>query len=301
MTNYSSIPESLRSVKQWVCFKLVWNVDKNKFDKIPYNPAGYRAKANDPNTWADYETAAAAAGRGLYDGIGIELDNGICGIDLDHVVNPDGSLTAEAADIIQTMNSYTEYSISGTGIHILFTGRIPDQDRRNGSVEMYSNGRYLTITGNIIGSPAVNERTAEAAAVHDKYIKRVPAAPERPPKQAQQPPRTGIISKGNLLFKMINSAAGASIRALWDGDISAYVDPKTHETDHSRADQALTNHLAYWCNGDREQMDVMFRCSALMRPKWDEQHGSITYGQLTINKALETFVPYIPERKETHR
>jgi hypothetical protein len=34
-------------------------------------------------------------------------------------------------------------------------------------------------------------------------------------------------------------------------------------------------------------MDRMFRKSGLMRPKWDEYRGKMTYGELTIGKALE--------------
>ena len=136
--------------------------------------------------------------------------------------------------------------------------------------------------------PALHERTAAAATVHRKYIQRVPSAqPQKPPQQ----PRTGIISSSNLLYKMINSAAGTAIRALWDGDINAY------GNDQSRADIALMNHLAYWTNGNREQMDSVFRSSGLMRDKWNEQRGISTYGQMTIDKALEDFKPYQPQPK----
>ena len=292
MINYSNVPPELRQLHLWVNFKLVWNADKNKNDKLPYNPAtGQAAKVNDITTWTTFDTAVQAVQRGTYDGIGIMLYGGICGIDIDHCIDSNGTLTAAAADIIETMNSYTEYSPSGSGIHILFCGSIPDKDRRNGSIEMYNTGRYLTVTGNTIGSPALHERTAEAAAVHKKYIQRVPSAqPTQPPQQ----PRTGIISSSNLLYRMINSAAGAAIRALWDGDYSAYA--ADGETGHHRADIALCNHLAYWTNGNREQMDSMFRASGLMRDKWNEQRGISTYGQLTINKALEDFTPYTPPK-----
>lgn len=220
MTNYSNIPPELQQLHQWVNYKLIWNPDKNKHDKLPYNPAtGQAAKVNDITTWTDFTTASSATERGTYDGIGIMLYGGVCGIDIDHCIDESGTPTAEAADIIETMNSYTEYSISGTGIHILFTGSIPEKDHRNGAYEMYSSGRYLTVSSNIIGNSALHERTAEAATVHKKYIQRVPSAqPTQPPRQ----PRTGIISSSNLLYKMINSAAGTAIRALWDGDISAY-------------------------------------------------------------------------------
>ena len=60
-------------------------------------------------------------------GIGIQFgleasDNfGLSGIDLDHVVCADGTLEPFAEEIVQSMNSYTEYSPSGTGLHVLVT------------------------------------------------------------------------------------------------------------------------------------------------------------------------------------
>ncbi|MFN7935002.1 MAG: hypothetical protein U0R19_16860 [Bryobacteraceae bacterium] len=66
-----------------------------------------------------------------------------------------------------------------------------------------------------------------------------------------------------------------------DGDLTAY------DGDHSRADQALCGLLAYWTNGNAEQMDRLFRRSALMRPKWDESRGDLTYGEKTVQTAIE--------------
>ncbi len=48
----------------------------------------------------------------------------ITGIDLDNVIREDGTLEPFALEIINLMNSYTEISPSGTGIHILCKGKI---------------------------------------------------------------------------------------------------------------------------------------------------------------------------------
>lgn len=285
MENYKNIPAGLKDMKQWVCFKLEPNEKKGKPDKIPYDPRnGYRAKANDPATWSDYQTAVSAVERGAYDGIGFEFANGVFGVDLDHVIEG-GKLTPEAQDIISTLDSYTEYSPSGTGAHILCKGTIPAKDRRNGNVEMYADGRFFTVTGRVLGQPKeLNERTAQAAAVHAKYL----ARQEQP--QTQQPRQELNMSDSDLIGMACNGANGARFKALWNGDIGAY------GGDHSRADQALINDLAYWTNGNAYRMDALFRQSGLMRPKWNERHGSDTYGNITIAKALESFTPYIPRQ-----
>lgn len=285
MENYKNIPESLKTLKQWVCFKLEYNESKGKNDKIPKNPYnGYNAKANDPSTWSDYQTAINAISQYGFDGIGIEFANGVFGVDLDHVIE-NGKLTAEATDIVKTLDSYTEFSPSETGLHILCKGTIPAEDRRKGNVEMYSTGRFFTVTGKVLGQvKEIQERTTQAAAVHAKYLKR-----EKAPQQTTTQPRVELNHSDNDIIVMArNGANGQRFKALWNGDMSAYSD------DHSRADQALINDLAYWTNGDAQRMDTLFRQSGLMRDKWNERHGGDTYGNITIAKALESFTPYVP-------
>ena len=284
MEQYKNIPESLKQVKQWVCFKLEPNEKKGKHDKIPKDPkTGYNAKANDPATWGDFQTAVKAVSKYGFDGIGIEFANGIFGVDLDNVVK-DGKLTAEAQDIIKTLDSYTEYSPSGTGIHILCRGTIPAKDRRKGNVEMYSEGRFFTVTGNtLVGTQEeVKERTAQAAAVHAKYLRREEAAP------ATSQPQDLNLSDSELISKAMSAKNGHIFRALWNGDTSGY-------PSQSEADLALCNLLAYWTNGNAYRMDALFRQSGLYREdKWNKRHGADTYGNMTINKALSDFTPYTP-------
>lgn len=280
MEQYKNIPESLKRLNQWVCFKLEHNEKKGKYDKIPKDPkTGYNAKANDPTTWSDYQTAVNAVSKYGFDGIGIEFANGIFGVDLDNVVK-DGKLTPEAQDIIKTLDSYTEYSPSGTGIHILCKGTIPPKDRRKGNVEMYSEGRFFTVTGNVLGEvKEVQERTAQAAAVHAKYLKR------EEPKATNQPTPDLNLSDSELISKAMSARNGDLFRALWNGDIGGY-------NSASEADLALCNLLAYWTNGNAYRMDALFRQSALYRDKWDNKHGADTYGSMTISKALSDFTPY---------
>ena len=79
---------------------------------------------------------------------------------------------------------------------------------------------------------------------------------------------------------MFASRHGSEISALFNGDISNY------GGDDSRADLALASYLAFWTDNDLTRMDSLFRQSKLMRPKWDEKRGSLTYGEMTLRKAL---------------
>jgi putative DNA primase/helicase len=132
-------------------------VDEKRFvarkGKIPIDPkTGQYAKANDPDTWGTFDRAIDAICEYAHDGvdgIGVELGDSLCGIDIDHCINEKGQVNEMAVDIIETMDSYTEISKSGCGVHILFKGRIPEGLRRKGDLEMYSEGRYFVLTGDV--------------------------------------------------------------------------------------------------------------------------------------------------------
>lgn len=95
---------------------------------------------------------------------------------------------------------------------------------------------------------------------------------------------------GTALLAQINETATAEQL----GQLAAYWDPHTGQIDQSRADFALCRLLAYWTNNDAEQVDRLFRQSALYRPKWDQPAGGgHSYGEVTIWHATEQ----LPARK----
>ncbi len=306
MDQYASIPAELKSMDQWVGFVLDYNEEKGKNDKLPIDPHKLtNAKANDPGTWGMYQSAFDCIGKKAsywvqrksgwqkhektIDGIGFEFAGGIFGVDLDHVITQDG-IDPAAQDIIETLDSYTEYSPSGTGVHILCKGTIPPGERKAGSAEMYSQGRFFTVTGKAFGPvKPLAERTAQAAAVHAKYFKK--ADPPAAQQAAPLPVFTLSQSDDEVLQRAFNSRNGDRIRALYAGDITAH---NGADRSHSAADLALCSELAYWTNGDAAQIDRIFRGSGLYRDKWDERRGPKTYGEITIAEALKNFTPYIP-------
>jgi putative DNA primase/helicase len=163
MNQFMNIPEELKQLPQWVCRK----------EKIPFNPVtGVPAKADQPATWANFEDCVNALDGGGYDGIGFEFNNnGFVGIDLDHVIADDGSLSAKAVEIVAMLDSYTEYSPSGKGLHIFVKGDIPVDGRKKGFIEMYKAKRYFTMTGNVYGElKPINEHSEQVMQIFNKYF-----------------------------------------------------------------------------------------------------------------------------------
>ena len=212
----------------------------------------------------------------------------ICGIDLDHIIDPNtGEVNTAAFEIIQAMDSYTELSPSGTGVHIYYYGSLHSEWEKkfNGclggaaSMEMYQEKRYFTVTGNVFRElKPIAEREQQAAEIYKKY------APKPQEKTVTNKPvedtYTTVLSDDKVIEKASKSKQGAKFMALLGGDLSDY------GNDQSRADQALCNILAFWCSGDTKQIDRIFRNSGLMREKWDEKRGTNTYGEITINEAV---------------
>src|SRR5690606_22501901 len=76
--------------------------------------------------------------------------------DLDSCFDDDGNLKPEAQNAVNLLDSYTEKSPSGKGLHIICRGRLPGGghcDHRNGR-EMYQEDRFFTITAEIVGDKA---------------------------------------------------------------------------------------------------------------------------------------------------
>ena len=126
---YSNIPQEMTQMRRWVCFKVVERDGKKT--KVPFDPhTGNGAKSNDKNTWGDFDEAINACAKYNLDGLGFELGDGICGIDLDNHPDSNGEFMPAkkfqdlANEFVRTMNSYSEWSVSGNGIHIFFYGKL---------------------------------------------------------------------------------------------------------------------------------------------------------------------------------
>jgi putative DNA primase/helicase len=140
-------PEEIRRRHQW----LVWKLEKRngELTKVPYIAGGVgRASSTDSETWRTFEEAVQALQTGRYNGVGFVFSSGdpYAGVDLDKCRDPEtGELGEWAAKIVRNLNSYTEVSQSGTGVHIIVRGKAPNKKR--GKVEVYSSERYFAMTG----------------------------------------------------------------------------------------------------------------------------------------------------------
>lgn len=268
-----NIPDELKQLPQWVCRK----------EKIPFNPVtGVPAKAGQSDTWARFEDAVNAFHDGGYDGIGFEFNNnGIVGIDLDHVVTNDGSLFEEAVEIVSMLDSYTEYSPSGKGLHIFVKGDIPVDGRKKSFIEMYKVKRYFTMTGNVYGDlKHINERSEQVMQIFNKHF----INPVSVKSTIEANIDNFCINKGKDYFS-IGIEKDTVFKALWNGD---YQSEKC--TSESEKDLALMGKLLFWCSGDVDTAIEAFIGSPYAKGKDDKHIAKLErsdYMQRTAMKAMQ--------------
>ena len=161
---FANVPHELCALKQWVLWKRVPR--GNKDAKVPYQINGLYARTNDPKTWATFADAVNAYLVGGYDGIGFVFteNDPYCGVDLDHCII-DGVIEPWALDMIKSLQSYAEYSPSGTGVHVIGIGEKPTDKCRKGAIEVYEHGRYFTMTGNVLQPKPISDMQAEINAI----------------------------------------------------------------------------------------------------------------------------------------
>jgi len=147
LVKIEGIPEELRVRPQWV----VWKAVGDRPDKVPYSArTGRRASSTDLLTWSTFQEALEAYENGDYAGLGFVFSSAdpYTGIDLDDCVDADGEIAGWALEIVRYFDSYTELSATGSGLHIIVRGNVPN--RRKDEVEVYSSKRFFTVTGHVV-------------------------------------------------------------------------------------------------------------------------------------------------------
>ena len=304
MNRYENLPPKLRETGKFNCWRYIENPDKEKPDKIPFNPkTGGNGQSNNPSTFTDYQTALSAVSK--YDGLGIGVFGELAVLDIDGCAINGRIVSEMAKDIIAIMDCYTEISPSGTGLRLICKAAdfVFDKVRyyihyKKLGLEIYVAGatkKYLTVTGNAIRTGDLEERGDRLLQVLEKYMRR-PGKSGAASGAVPTAESASIADIPALARKAKNK--DKFIRLFDNGDISGY-------ESRSNADIALCNILAFYAGDNEDTIDALFRQSKLYREKWERPD----YRRDTIRKAIDScngkyyhahspfFIFYDPERK----
>lgn len=222
-----AIPAVLRA-QPWIGWKAQLDDDGTKWRKEPRQIAypDRLAANNRPDDWRgvdDVEEMLVLTGDELFDGFGIVLTElaEIVFVDIDHCRDPlTGAIAPWVERIIRLLDSWTEISVSGTGIHVFARGRVRkglndylDGDPRQ-KVELYSSGRFAYLTGHVLHEAPVRAQQALVSllASHLRPVGSRGLAGGDGPKPSRDPAPIADGQRNDRLFRIARSLVNHGLR-----------------------------------------------------------------------------------------
>lgn len=278
MNNYWNIPVEMRAYRQWIVWRYE-ETDGKKPTKVPYSIYGQLAAVDDPNTWASFDEAVEAIERLGASGLGFVFTDSdpFCGLDLDDCSDlaheERGPIIERQNKIYNAFASYSEYSPSGQGCHIICMASLPT-GRRRSKIEIYSSKRFFTMTGNVINNVPVRDCQGLAEILYNEMGAKVEVyhydgdAVEKYPDE-------------EITRQALNAANGDKFEALLTGNWQNYYKSQ------SEADFAFIDILAFYTQ-NRRQLTRLFRASPLGARKkaWRDD-----YVNNMVNRSFDRQLP----------
>lgn len=273
---YNNIPQEMRLFQQWVVWRFE-DVESAKPTKVPYSPnTGRLASVTDPNTWATFDQALhAATSSNWYDGIGFVLTDAdpYAFLDLDDTKEDQTALDRQIK-IYNEFDSYAERSPSGNGLHIIIKGQLPS-GRRRSFIEIYSSGRYMTMTGDIYREAPINDCNELLQVLYSQMATGNQAAAVYA--GLAEAKETDEV----VLERATEAANGQKFSDLYAGRWQDYYPSQ------SEADFALVDIIAFYTQ-NRAQISRMFRASGLGQRDKAKRDDYVNY---MLNKCFDRMLP----------
>ncbi|MGC4075435.1 MAG: VapE family protein [Rubrivivax sp.] len=151
----AGMPAAMRDRSQWLCWRFEADPKRpEKPRKVPYYVGGSRrlgtqGDERDRARLVLFDEALQALQAGRYDGIGFAFlpGDGLIGIDIDGAIDADGVVAERCQRIIDACASYTEFSPSGRGVHIIVEGTSETFKDNSIGLEVFCGRQYFTCTG----------------------------------------------------------------------------------------------------------------------------------------------------------
>ena len=167
--NFERMPSELKPLKNWLLWVPI--LSGSKWTKRPIQISGFGASTTNPRHWCSFDAVKDAYERAVergyvefrqrgepiqqvpIGGVGFVFDgrpdqDGLvfAGVDFDGVVAGD-NVASLAEERAKRLGSYTERSVSGTGLHVIVKARPLPAGITHNRTEMYTDARFFTMTG----------------------------------------------------------------------------------------------------------------------------------------------------------
>lgn len=260
---FHNIPIELRLAPRW-CFTGVDN--GNEDAKIPhyYNETkGYFEKlsVHDYHLCLTFEELQPILERNPGRGFGFMLvdGDGFTCVDLDVKEHASVDATLRSTQLVEGLNTYTEVSRSGEGLHLWLRGEINGAIKTN-EIEVYSRERFIICTGNVFRDlPIANDPSViEFFNEHAKETEETYNFVDTPQTKTDE----------QIMAAAFESDHSGKLSCLMVGDWDTYCRIMRQQTggeftfDASQADAAFMGIITYYTR-NIEQCKRLWRSSAL--------------------------------------
>lgn len=287
----AAVPDEMKARNNWVAVKTWKSAEKDKLSKRPIDcNTGNYAESDNPETWTTFDKALEYVREHGGTTVAYALDgkDNVSCVDIDRCFDENGELSETAKEALKRSGAtYAERSVSGNGLHIF--GKTEGMDLRTfskgGDLEFYQKEQFIAMTGD-------GAKTKDLISFDTCGMK-----PYLESKCEKRIEWKGVCKGENGLSSMSDKDVVEKAReAKNGGKFKRLYAGEDLQNNHSNSDMSLMNILAYWCNGDKEQMLRIFATSGLFRP-----NKSADYYEHTAIKALReipvksTYTPTIPK------
>jgi putative DNA primase/helicase len=242
------IPQELKELKQWVN----WEPET----KIPLQPKNNEhADPTNPAHWGSYDEAIK---NGENIGFVFTEKDPFIGIDLDGAFDLEtGEIAPWAVETLNEINSFTEWSQSKTGFHIIVkssqplperpgkkgTGREEKIDKKHTGHAIYDRQKYFALTGDIYAGRE-EIKTVDVMPFYNRIWSKKDSTKNKPNFDNEIYPESYTQDEiDGFILEAFSAKDGPKFRDLWN---NTWQNKYGYDADHSRASQALCNLLRYW-------------------------------------------------------
>lgn len=144
----------MQGLRQWLVWRFEADPKRPKPLKVPYyvsggKRVGTQGDEKDRKRLVPVHMAQAKLAAGEHAGLGFAFlpGDGLIGIDIDGAVSDDGEISPMATEIVERLASYTEWSPSRKGLHIIVRGETETFKSNDIGLEVFAGKQYFTFTG----------------------------------------------------------------------------------------------------------------------------------------------------------
>ena len=306
----------MAAIPQWFIWRLEWDAQKGKYKKTPCGPDGL-TKVDHMNfaNWMTFEAATDRLSQfrewtrpaGVEHALGFSLtkNSGYWFLDVDNAIADGQFNTGMAKWLYESLpGAAFEYSSSGTGFHLFGRGTVPLHGCRvtketiakypeAAGLEFYTDERGIAfgMTGQMSGN---------ADSDHSSFIYHT-LVPTLFPYRHDIEGRFDELDFKNFASDerwvgptddddLIRRAMQSSSTAAAFGGKACFADLFTNNREvldrcypgDSEIDMALIAQFAFWTGKNHQRIEKLMRRSKLVRAKWDERRGELTWLQHSI-------------------